>query len=140
MLPSSQLLTAAPLSPICPLLGRAAPQMSRFEQDRSPAVHQAEAGQLAASSALGAVVQGAANQVRLLGASAATFGGQARSEHGADPNWQAPVQFAPPPAAHVPDENPAELTNSSVTSRARMIPPPRQMPPPGWGANPEPLK
>src|ERR1700730_12155594 len=135
--PSSHVLTAAPLSASCPVLAGAA-QTSRFEQERWPAGHHADAGQLAASRRLGAAAQGAANQVRLLGGSAATLGGQAWSEQGGDPNWQAPTQFAPPPTTQVPDEIPVWLTNSRVTSRASMTPPLRQIPPPP--ANPEPLK
>jgi hypothetical protein len=56
-----------------------------------------------------------------------------------EPNWQvADEQLAPPPAAHVPVEKPAWLTNSMVTSWASSSPPFKQMPPPP--ANPEPLK
>jgi hypothetical protein len=60
----------------CPVLVAGA-QIARFQQDRSPTGHQADPGQLVASRALGAVEQGAANQVRLLGESAGTLGGHA---------------------------------------------------------------
>src|SRR5215510_6981348 len=112
--------------------------MSRFQHARSPAGHHAEPGQ--AASPLGAESQGAANQVYPPPAeSAGVLGGHADNEQGDEPNWQvAAAQLAPPPAAHVPLEKPAELTNSMVTSRARSVPPLRQMPPPP--PNPEPLK
>src|SRR5216684_8340765 len=113
---------AEPVIAICPVL-LAGAQMSRSWQARSPAGHHAEPGQLAASP-LGADEQGAANQVRLLGESAPALGGQAAIEHGADPNWP----LVPPAAAQVPDENPAWLTNSRVTSRASKVAPLRQMP------------
>src|SRR2546427_673380 len=116
--------------------------MRRFEQARSPAGHH-DPEQLVSwvPAAGGACEQGAANQVLPPSgarASASALGGQIEIEHGCDPNWQVPEQAAPPPAEHVPDENPAWLTNSRVTSRASKIPPLRQMPPPP--ANPEPLK
>src|SRR5207247_9604166 len=113
-------------------------KISRFRQARSPTGHQLEPGQVA--SPLGADEQGAANQVYPPPAeSAAALGGQADSEQGVDPNRQLPpVQLAPPPAAHVPVEKPAWLTNSSVTSLASSSPPLRQMPPPP--AKPDPLK
>src|SRR6266852_6908032 len=115
--------------------------MSRFEQARSPAGHQeAPPRQLAASPA-GAVEHGAASQVKLLGESAPALGGQADSEQGTDPNWHEPAHTAPPPTAHVPDENPAWFTNSMVTSRASSVPPPRQTPPPLVKLDPvQPLK
>ena len=75
MVPSSQALATAPLTLICPVLVAGA-QMSSFEQERSPGGHQADPGQLAASAAAGAAEHGAANQVRLLGASAVRLGGQ----------------------------------------------------------------
>src|SRR3981081_4853681 len=112
-------------------------QINMLLHARSPAVHQADPGQLAASPA-GAAEQGAANQVRLLGESAPPLGGQTDTEHGVEPNWQGAAQAAPPPAAQVPDEKPAWLTNSSVTSRASSVPPLRQIPPPP--ATPEPLQ
>src|SRR5713226_9065967 len=125
---------AEPVIAICPVL-LAGAQMSRSWQARSPAGHHAEPGQLAASRD-GADEQGAANQVRLLGESAATLGGHTCSEQGGDPNDPAPLP--PPPAAQVPDENPAWLTNSRVASRASRVPPLRQIPPPP--RNPDPLK
>src|SRR2546427_12121656 len=79
--PSSQAVSEAPVSAIWPVPAGAA-QISRLEHERSPAGHHADPGQLAESSALGAVEQGAANQVRLLGESAATLGGHGWSEHG----------------------------------------------------------
>ena len=70
-------------------------QISTLAQDRSPAGrHQEDPGQLAASPS-GAVEHGAANHVRLLGESAAVFGGQADSEQGVEPNWQELAQAAP---------------------------------------------
>src|ERR1700687_192086 len=116
--------------------------MSRFWQARSPAGHH-DPEQLVSwvPTAAGACEQGAANQVlQRSGASgsASALGGQTEIEQGVDPNWQLPAHAAPPPAAQVPDENPAWLTNSSVMSRASRVPPLRQMPPPP--ANPEPLK
>src|SRR5258708_2700503 len=116
---------------ICPTL-LAGAQISTLVQERSPAGrHQVDRGprQLAASPA-GALEQGAANQVRLLGESAPAFGGHGDSEQGGDPNWQGAEQRVPPPTAHVPEENPAWLTNSSVTSRASKVAPLRQIPPP----------
>ena len=83
--PSSHESEAAPLTVIWPVLVAGA-QMSWFVQERSPAVHHADPGQLAESAAAGAAEQGEANQVRLLGESAVLFGGQARREHGGDPN------------------------------------------------------
>src|ERR1700686_2795828 len=112
-------------------------QISSFQHERSPTGHQADPGQLAASAAA-AAEHGAENHVRLLGGSAPALGGHTEIEHGVDPNWQGAAQLTPPPAAQVPDEKPAWLTNSSVTSRASRVPPLRQMPPPP--ANPEPLK
>src|SRR5579859_3184187 len=135
--PSSQASAAAPLIAICPVLVAGA-HTSSFQQERSPTGHQADPGQLAASAAAGAPEQGDANHVRLFGESAPALGGHALSEHGVEPNLQEPPQLAPPPAAQVPDESPAWLTNSSVTSRARSVPPLRQMPPPP--AKPDPLK
>src|SRR5216684_5785412 len=116
--------------------------MRRFVHALSPAGHQeAPPRQLAASAAAGAFEHGAASQVRLLGESAPALGGQGESEHGADPNWHEPAHTAPPPTAHVPDENPARLTNSMVTSRASSVPPPRQRPPPLVKLDPfQPLK
>src|SRR5712692_216413 len=116
--------------------------MSRFEQARSPAGHH-DPEQLVSwvPVAGGACEHGAANQVlppSVASGSARALGGQTETEQGVDPNWHVPAQAAPPPAAHVPDENPAWLTNSSVTSRANKIPPLRHRPPPP--ANPEPLK
>ena len=103
--PSSQCFAAAPLMAISPVLVAGA-QIRTFEHERSPAVHQADPGQLA-ESPVGAFEHGAANQVRLLGESAPALGGQADTEHGVEPNWHGAAQLAPPPAAHVPDENPA---------------------------------
>src|ERR1700674_2675048 len=92
-------------------------QISRFQQARSPFGHQAEPAQAAASPP-GAWLRGAANQVNPPpDGSAAAFGRHAVIEHGVDPNWQlTPTQAAPPPAAHVPLENPAWLPNSRGTS------------------------
>jgi len=104
---------------------------------RSLGATKKEPGLLAASDAA-ADEQGAANQVRLFGESAPALGGQACSEQGVDPNRHVPPQLAPPPEAQVPDEKPAWLTNSRVTSRASRVPPLRQTPPPP--ANPDPLK
>lgn len=60
-------------------------QISKSQQDRSPAGHhEAPPRQLAASPA-GAAEQGAANQVRLLGESAPALGGQGEIEHGLEP-------------------------------------------------------
>src|SRR6185437_1089614 len=109
-----------------------------FQQERLPTGHQADPGQLAASDAAGAVAHGAANHVRLLGGSAPALGGQTDREQGVEPKRHGAAQLAPPPTAQVPDEKPAWLTNSIVTSRASRVPPLRQMPPPP--ANPEPLK
>src|SRR5712671_6789825 len=91
-------------------------QSRRFQHARSPTGHQAEPGQLAASAAA-ADAHGEANQVRLFGESAPALGGQDCTEHGVDPKRQVPPQLAPPPAAQVPEEKPAWLTNSMVTSR-----------------------
>src|SRR5579859_3292760 len=135
--PSSHASAAAPLMVIWPVLVAGA-QISSFQHERSPAGHQADPGQLAASAPAGALEHGDANHVRLFGASAPAFGGHGLSEHGVEPNWQEPPQLVPPPAAQVPDENPAWFTNSSVTSRASSVPPFRQMPPPP--AKPDPLK
>src|SRR5882672_2757699 len=135
MEPRSQWLTAAPLIANCAVL-LAGAQISVFQQDRLPAAHQAEPGQLA--SPAGAWLHGAANHVWLDGESAGALGGQADTEQGVDPNRQVPVHAAPPPGLQSPEENPAWLTNSSVTSRASSVPPLRQIPPPP--ANPEPLK
>ena len=121
IVPSSHALLLGPLRLICPVL-LAGAQMSWLEQERSPAWHHADPGQLVLGG-LGTSVQGEANQVRLLGGSA---GGLA----GFDPNWHGLAQFPPPPTAQVPDEKPAVFTNSMVTSRARRVLPPRQMPPP----------
>src|SRR5207253_10621536 len=135
--PRSQCSAAVPLIAIWPVL-LAGAQIKRFQQARSPLGHHVEPGQLA--SPAGACEHGAANQVYPPPAESATaLGGHAEIEHGVDPNWQvAAAQFAPPPAAHVPVERPAWLTNSIVTSWASSMPPFRQMPPPP--AKPEPLK
>src|SRR5437899_2560158 len=138
MEPSSQCSAEVPLIAIWPVL-LAGAQIKRFQQARSPdGRHHEDPGQLA--SPAGAWEQGAANQVKPPPAgSAATLGGQAEIEQGVEPNWQvAALQEAPPPAAHVPVEKPAWLTNSRVTSRASIWPPLRQIPPPP--AKPEPLK
>src|ERR1700694_830632 len=112
----------------CPVL-LAGAQISTLAQERSPAGrHQEDPGQLAASPA-GAAEHGAANHVRLLGESAAALGGHADSEQGVEPNWQLLAHAAPPPGLQSPDEKPAWLTNSRVTSRASKVPPLRQMPP-----------
>src|SRR5437899_856836 len=118
MEPSSQCSAEVPLIAIWPVL-LAGAQIKRFQQARSPdGRHHEDPGQLA---------------------SPATLGGQAEIEQGVEPNWQvAALQEAPPPAAHVPVEKPAWLTNSRVTSRASIWPPLRQIPPPP--AKPEPLK
>ncbi len=107
-------------------------ESSRFQQDRSPVGHQLDAPRQLASGglALGSCEQGAANQLNEV---------STRLPAGSLPNSHNPVeQPAPPPAAQVPVENPAWLTNSMVTSRASKAPPFKQMPPPP--ANPEPLK
>src|SRR3989441_3881964 len=137
MEPSSRCLAEAPLIATSPVLAAGA-QIKSFQQARSPTGHQAEPGQL--ESPVGAWEHGAANQVKPPPAeSAAALGGQAEIEQGVEPNWQVvAAQAAPPPAAHVPVEKPAWLTNSSVTSRASSSPPLRQIPPPP--AKPEPLK
>src|ERR1700686_1793992 len=119
MLPRGQDLTAAPVSEICPVLPGAA-QISRFEQALSPGWHQDPGPRQLASPGFGLPEHGAANQVRLLGESAGVFEG--------DPTWQVPTQLAPPPDPQVPDENPAALTNSRVTSCASRVPPLRQSP------------
>src|SRR4029077_5475498 len=116
--------------------------MSTFWQARSPAGHH-EPEQLVSwvPVAGGAAVHGAANQVLPpsgASGSARALGGQTEMEHGVDPNAHVPADGVPPPAAKDPEETPAGLTNSSVTSRASRIPPLRQMPPPP--ANPRPLK
>src|SRR5256884_4415229 len=135
--PSSQCLAEAPLIATSPVWAAGA-QIKRFQQARSPPGHQAEPGQL--ESPVGAWEHGAANQVKPPPAeSAAALGGHAEIEQGVEPSWQVvAAQAAPPPAAHVPVEKPAWLTDSSVTSRASSPPPFRQIPPPP--AKPEPLK
>src|SRR5438094_648214 len=108
---------------ICPVL-LAGAQTSRFQHARLPTGHQVDPGQLGSELPLtggGAAEQGAANQVLppAVAGSATALGGQAEIEQGVEPNWQVPPpQEAPPPAAHVPVEKPAWLTNSRVTSRA----------------------
>src|SRR6267142_6593974 len=94
----------------CPVL-LAGAQSRRFQQARSPTGHQAEPGQ-AAASAPAADAHGAASQVRLFGESEPALGGHAESEQGVEPKRHVPPQLAPPPAAQVPDEKPAWLTNS----------------------------
>ena len=83
--PNSHARATAPVIVICPATPRGA-QMSMLEHARSPAGHQVETGQLVASRALGAREHGAANHVKLKGASTGALGGQACSEHGGDPN------------------------------------------------------
>src|SRR5438477_7279496 len=137
MEPRSQVLTEVPLIAISPVFAAGA-QINRFQQARSPDGHQADPGQLA--SPAGAEEHGAANHVYPPPAeSAGVLGGQAEIEQGVEPNWQEAIEHVTaPPAAQLPEEKPARLTNSSVTSRARSSPPLRQMPPPP--TNPEPLK
>src|SRR4029077_8735632 len=98
--PSSQALTADPTIAIWPVLVAGA-QISSFQQDRSPAGHQADPGQLAASAAEGALEHGEANQVRLFGESAPTLGGHGAREHGADPSWQPAAHATPDPAGKI---------------------------------------
>src|SRR5450759_2673 len=123
MEPSSQCLALAPLIAICPVL---LDQINTFIHARSPLVHQPGPGQL--ESPVGAWLHGAENQVRLDDERGA-LGGQAEIEHGVDPNWHWPVQSAPPDAVQSPEVKPALLTNSSVVSCARRVPPFRQIPP-----------
>jgi hypothetical protein len=85
MEPSNQAWTLAPLIETCPVLVVGA-QMSSFQQERSPAGHHADPGQLAASAAAGALEQGDANHVKLLGESAPALGGQTSNEQGVEPN------------------------------------------------------
>ena len=105
--------------------------MSWFVQERSPSVHHAEPGQLALGG-LGTAAQGAANH------DSGLPGGSVTGLVGSDPSLHGLVQSPPPPATQELDENPAAFTNSSVTSRASKVAPPRHIPPPP--ANPEPLK
>src|SRR5712692_9866025 len=121
-------MTVVPLMANCPVLPAGA-QISVFQHARLPTAHHEEPGHAEASPE-GARLQGAANQVWLDGESAGTLGGQTDTEQGVDPNRHVPVHAAPPPGVQSPDENPAWLTNSSVTSRASRVPPFKQIPPP----------